>query len=113
MKFFRSKYLAIGALAGLLLGGGWFAWAAIQQEVGLNTYSNVGGFGSWKPACDFMSSPTVDGMTLSFAAGCTGMDVQTLSSVFNGTTYDRLRSVGVGDGAGTGIAASGLFGFNG
>lgn len=111
--FFRSKYLLIGVLAGLLISGGWFAWAAIQSQVGVNTYDSISG--SWYPSANRVVTPGADNET-SFTSITSSQvpDIDSILHAFNGTGYDRLRTVGIGDAvAQTGILAQSNFLFNG
>lgn len=47
------------------------------------------------------------------ASGVSALPIDGQLGVFNGSTWDRMRSVGAGDGAATGVAAAGLYYFNG
>jgi hypothetical protein len=43
----RNRYILIGILAGIITGGGWLAWAAIQSQVGNNVFNQLTGV--WNP----------------------------------------------------------------
>lgn len=112
MKFMRSKFLAIGVLAGILTGGGWLAWAAIQSQVGVNWFNTTTGV--WLAGCNAQVTPTSDGEVPSLAVPCAVGDVDSILHIFNGTSYDRVRSASIGDNQpATGIFANLSFLFNG
>jgi hypothetical protein len=114
MKFLRSRYLLIGVLAGLLTGGGWLAYAAIQSQVGLNSLDGTSG--SWIPNCRQIMNDA-DGANRATIPpfNCGIMDVDS-ALWYKGTTtlLNAARDVtGISDGGSTGIGAQGIVGFNG
>ena len=110
MQIIKSKtFLLIGILAGILTGGGWLAWAAIQSEIGMNIF--IPSTGAWVRVINVFTN--ADGQSIPATSGGI-LDVQSMGFNFNGATYDRIRNAGIGDAAAsTGINASAGYAFNG
>lgn len=103
MKLIRSKYLLIGVLAGILIGGGWFAYAAIQSQVGINGLTTEG-VPTWRPIETNNSNIDTEPVTQN------GLLTNALNYVFSGTVWQRARSASIGDGASrVGVPASAMY----
>lgn len=115
-KFFSHwRDWIIGAVVGCLLGspiiyGSYLAYAAIQSEVGINTWDSV--LGSWRKVVG--STLTLgDGINPPVTAGADILDVQAILYGFNGATYDRIRASLTADALTTGLLNNAPFNFNG
>ena len=119
MKLLRARYLTIGIIAGLLVSGGWLAWAAIQSQVGTNVLNLTPGStnqNSWIPLNQILTNSDANdlGAAATGSLSSATLDTQTIPYGFNGTTYDRLRTAGIGDASpSTGILGTQPFVFNG
>lgn len=95
LKLKRSKFLLIGVLAGILIGGGWLAYAAISQQVGVNVLTTAG---AWTPVVG--TSNSADGVAVSN----TNINTDAFLYGWNsgGTVWDRIHAGMNGDAQSTG-----------
>lgn len=87
--------------------------SAIQSQVGMNIKDGVVSGNPWRAVASAITDG--DAQSTSSVVGTTSLiiqDVQNMSYLFNGTTWDRTRSV-AGDAITTGIPTSGNYIFNG
>ena len=93
-------WLIIGTICGLLVSGGWLAYAAISQQVGINGFDSNGIWQPLKTAANGDAQTNTNYLATSMTA-------------FNGATYDRVRAgVNADAQTPTGFLNIALYGFN-
>lgn len=107
--------LTLSLFLGMLLVAPWATSGPIQQQVGSNDWDLI--LNRWVARCTVLAdndAQVTAANRVEFLTGeCGTSDVDAQLFASNGTTLDRVRTVAVGDGAGTGVLAQGTYAFNG
>lgn len=92
MKNLKGYMLGL-VVGGLVLSGGWFAWGAIQSEVGLNVFSNQ--TNTWIKQRNIPQSPAVGTSLLDATTGVQSLNAPVVASVLYGTSGGAWIPVGI------------------